>query len=102
MSFLNCFVNSIGSITILTEDGFVFQGQIVRNRDEERHVEDDFIFLELTCNAAVVTEDAKIENIHPRLYRDGDVVRINICKIIAVGPSNGCPIPNGNGTNCCL
>ncbi len=92
MSFFNCLANSIGSITILTDDGFVFQGQIIRNRDEERHIEEDFIFLELTCDASMVTEDAEFRTIHPPLYRDGDIVRINICNIIAVGPSNGCPM----------
>lgn len=96
MSFINCLTSSIGSITVLTEDGFVFQGQIVRRRDEEfrdedRHNEEDFIFLELICNAALVTEDAELETIRPTLFRDGDIVRINVCKIIAVGPSNGCP-----------
>jgi hypothetical protein len=43
MSFLNCFANSIGSITILTDDGFIFQGQIVKFREEDRHQEEDFI-----------------------------------------------------------
>jgi hypothetical protein len=91
MSYLNCFANSIGSITILTEDGFVFQGQIVKNREEERNVEENFIFVELTCNASMVTEDAHFKTIYPPIYRDGDIVRINVCNIIAVGPSNGCP-----------
>ncbi len=91
MSFLNCFANSIGSITILTDDGFIFQGQIVKFREEDRHKEEDFILLELICNASRVTEDGEIRNIHPALYRDNDIIRINICSIIAVGPSNGCP-----------
>jgi hypothetical protein len=91
MSFLNCFANSIGSITILTDDGFIFQGQIVKFREEDRHQEEDFILLELVCNASRVTEDGEIRNIHPAIYRDNDIIRINICSIIAVGPSNGCP-----------
>jgi hypothetical protein len=97
MSFLNCFANSIGSITILTDDGFIFQGQIVKFREEDRHKEEDFILLELICNAARVSDCGEIKNIHPPLYRENDIIRINVCKIIAVGPSNGCPTKNCKG-----
>ncbi|MBP2630157.1 MAG: hypothetical protein H6Q70_785 [Firmicutes bacterium] len=91
MSFLNCLGNSIGSVSILTDEGFIFQGQIVKNRDEDRHRDDDFILLELICNASKVTEDGEIRKITPPLYRDNDIIRINVCQIIAVGPNNGCP-----------
>ncbi|WP_110953895.1 hypothetical protein [Anaerosinus massiliensis] len=93
MSFLECCANSIGSITILTEDRCVFQGQVVKNRDQERARDQDYICIELTCDVSVICGN-RVELLVPAIYRDGDLVRINICNIVAVGPSNGCP------TNC--
>jgi hypothetical protein len=98
------FGDCLGAVTILTESNVVFQGQIRREREEERKcehatpqvnvvVEDEnenpFILLELRCDAAII-DDGRIQSINPPLFREDDVVRINIANIVALGPSSGC------------
>jgi hypothetical protein len=98
------FSDCLGAVTILTESNVVFQGQIRREREEERKCEpvapqvnvvveaeneNPFILLELRCDAAII-DDAGVQSIQPPLFREDDVVRINIANIVAVGPSSGC------------
>jgi hypothetical protein len=90
------FIDCVGAVTILTDSRVVFQGQIVK--DERHHddltvvVENDpiFIVLRLTCDPALLRDNARIEEIEPDLFFAGDVIRINVNDIIAVGPSREC------------
>lgn len=99
----NDFIDCVGTVTVLTVDRVVFQGQLIKDRDEERkhddfepHIEVDveneneFITLELDCDVAVIRENGNIDPTNPPLFEEGDVVRINLANIIAIGPSNGC------------
>lgn len=100
------FDNCVGSVNILLDDRVVLQGQIIRtNNDCHNHdrkteviqpkvvVENDneFITLELTCDAMIIRDNAALEIITPTLYEEGNRVRINVSEIAAIGPSNGCP-----------
>lgn len=91
------FADCIGAVTILTDDLVVFQGQIIR---DERHkcFDDDkfdkccrpeFVVLKLTCDPAII-DDHRIKETCPDLFEEGDKIRINVDKIIAVGPSRCC------------
>lgn len=107
----NDFIGCIGSVRVLTVDGFVFQGQVEDckddkdDKDDERkseyiqpHVdvdvdvesENEFICLELECDVAVVRENANVVVTNPPIFEAGDLVKINVANIIAVGPSDGC------------
>lgn len=99
----NFFAECIGAVTILTEDRVVFQGQIIKNRDEERKHDyyppqinvqvdngNEFILLELNCDASIIRDNANLETIDPPLYQAGDIIRVNIANIVSVGPSGGC------------
>jgi hypothetical protein len=96
------FVDCLGAVTIVTVDRIVFQGQI-RQDDCDRHHQDsppeinvyvenevEFILLELRCDPALIRDNANIEEIEPSLFEEGDVIRINLADIVAIGPSNGC------------
>lgn len=86
------FVDCVGAVTILTDDRVVFQGQIIKD-NEDRHREDDdpdFIVLRLTCDPAIIRDNAAIQEIEPDLFEEGDIIRINVNEIIAVGPSRSC------------
>jgi hypothetical protein len=97
------FVDCVGSVTIVTDDRIIFQGQI--KRFENRHckqewpkvevnaqLEDDpeFIVLSLSCEPAIIRDNATIQTINPELFREGDIIRINVDEIVAIGPSGGC------------
>ncbi len=96
------FVDCVGAVTILTVDRIVFQGQI-KHDDCDRHHQDtppeiniyvenevEFILLELRCDPALIRDNANIQEIEPLLFEAGDVIRINLADIVAIGPSNGC------------
>lgn len=98
------FVDCVGAVTVLTDDRIIFQGQIVRD-DEERHHDDEkdcpkvnvelendpeFIVLRLTCDPAIIKDNAIIEEIEPDLFRKSDIIRLNVNEIIAIGPSREC------------
>jgi hypothetical protein len=109
------FVDCVGAVTVLVDDRVVFQGQIIWD-DEPRHHDDDFekkfppikvevkdkvdveivdkdpdfIALRLTCDPAIIKPDGYIEEIEPDLFEAGDIIRINVNEIIAVGPSRCC------------
>lgn len=98
------FVDCVGAVTIVTDDRIIFQGQIVKD-DEERHHEDfekfpkinievetepEFIVLRLTCDPAIIDDDGDIKEIEPDLFEEGDIIRINVNEIIAIGPSREC------------
>ena len=102
------FDKSVGAVTILTDDRIIFQGQILKDDNERFHCDDkccpplkgeveakldddpDFIVLRLTCDPAIIRDNASIEEIDPDLFEEGDIIRINVNKIIAVGPSRCC------------
>jgi hypothetical protein len=104
------FINCIGAVTILTDDRVIFQGQILKDEKESRkHHDDDkccpplkveveakldddpdFIVLRLTCDPAIIRDNANIEEIEPDLFEEGDIIRINVNQIVAVGPSRCC------------
>ncbi len=94
-TFLGC----IGTVTIVTDELLVLQGQIVDGHNDRGHDEDeccnhenraDFIRLRLACDPALIREDATIEEIEPDLFQEGDIIRINVNKILTVGPSRAC------------
>lgn len=99
----NDFIDCIGTITVLTVDRVIFQGQLKKDHDEERKHDDcqpnievkvenenEFITLELACDVEIIRDNADIEETDPPLFEEGDLVRINVANIVAVGPSNGC------------
>lgn len=104
------FDNCVGSVNILLDDRVVLQGQIIRDNNDDHgcdhdrktevihpkidvFVENDneFITLELTCDAMIIRDNAELEIIRPTLYEEGNRVRINVSQIASIGPSNGCP-----------
>lgn len=96
----NSLVDCVGTVTVLTNDRVVLQGQIKHNR----HCNDDFpsqfnvnlenqnefIVLVLNCDAAIIRDNAELRVIDPPLYQAGNTVRINVSQIVAIGPSSGC------------
>lgn len=105
------FVDCVGAVTIVTDDRIIFQGQVIKD-DEERYHDDekkccpplevevevkaeiegdpDFIVLRLLCDPAIIKDNACIEEIEPDLFEEGDIIRINVNEIVAVGPSRCC------------
>ncbi|HWR45677.1 hypothetical protein [Sporomusa sp.] len=93
----------VGTVNILLDDRVVLQGQIIKNCEDDRkkdcqpqvnvevESENEFITLELTCDALVIRDNADLEVISPTLFQEGDRVRINVSEISAIGPSHGCP-----------
>lgn len=103
----NTVVDCVGAVTVVTTDRIVFQGQFVREHDGGRKSEhfqpqinvenaNEFVLLELTCDAAIIRENGNIETTNPPLYQDGDLIRINVANISSVGPSGGC-VEKGKG-----
>jgi len=106
------FTDCLGAVTVLTDDGFIFQGQIVKDRDgEERKTEylqpltvqvdspNEFILLELDCDVVGGSQqNNKRSNSDNEIFQEGDIVRINVANIIAVGPSRGCLDGSGSGS----
>lgn len=97
----NNFVDCVGAVTVITIDRIVFQGQFVKEHNDGRKSEhyqpqinvenaNEFVLLELTCDAAIIRENGNIETTNPPLYQDGDLVRLNVANIASVGPSGGC------------
>lgn len=97
------FVDCVGSVTIVTDDRIIFQGQIKRVEDRyckqewpkvevKAKLEDEpeFIVLSLSCEPAIIRDNATIQTINPELFREGDIIRINVDEIVAIGPSGGC------------
>jgi hypothetical protein len=107
------FTDCVGAVTILTDDRVIFQGQILKDDNERHHWKDDdddkcccppfkveveakldddpdFIVLRLTCDPAIIRDNANIQEIEPDLFEEGDIVRINVNEIIAIGPSRCC------------
>ena len=96
------FCEGLGAVNIVLDDRVVLQGQIIRRCDEERktpHFEpevndefdNDFITLELSCDALLIRDNGQLQVISPTLFEEGDRVRINISEISAIGPRHGCP-----------
>jgi hypothetical protein len=102
------FADCVGAVTILVDDRIIFQGQIL-NDNERHHGKDDdccppfkvevkakldddpdFIVLRLTCEPSIIRDNADIREIEPDLFKEGDIIRINVNEIIAVGPSRCC------------
>ncbi|MCE5286454.1 MAG: hypothetical protein LLG02_11505 [Pelosinus sp.] len=97
------FTECLGPVTILTDENVVFQGVVRRHGDDSRKsgpqvvvTVDEFVFVELVCEPAVIN-DGQLVTIFPVLFNEDDIVKINIGKIVAVGPSNGCLDGSGTG-----
>jgi hypothetical protein len=97
------FIDFVGSVRIVTDDRIIFQGQIKRAEDRyckqewpkvevkgKLEDEPEFIVLSLSCEPAIIRDNATIQTISPELFREGDIIRINVDEIIAIGPSGGC------------
>ncbi len=92
------FPGCIGAVTIVTNDLLVFQGQIVKDNNDRKDDDKccnhnnnvDFIRLRLTCEPALIRENANIEEINPDLFEEGDIIRINVDDITVIGPSREC------------
>lgn len=95
------FIDCVGAVSVLLNDRVVLQGQIIKDREEERksesfpthigfEIENQFITLELICGASIIRDNGNLETIDPSLFAEGDRVRINVVDISAIGPSHGC------------
>lgn len=95
-------IDCVGAVNVVLDDRVVLQGQIIKEQKERHHddpvnvnveveSENEFITLELTCNALIIRDNAELKEISPTLFAEGDRVRINIAEISAIGPSHGCP-----------
>lgn len=91
----------LGNVRIVTDELLVFQGQIRKNDERKTEYfqpkvevqvenENEFILVELDCAVAIVRENGNIEPTEPPLFEAGDLVRINVDEIIAIGPADGC------------
>lgn len=105
MGFKEFFLDGVtGTVTILVDDLVIFQGQVLKQDGGNRHHHDDdderkerievaidpeFITVQLTCDPARIVDD-DINEIEPDLFEEGDIIRINVNKIICVGPSRCC------------
>lgn len=91
-------------VNVILNNRVVLQGRISRRQEEERKtgiylsegnggVEDSnqFITVELICDALIIRDNAELKVISPTLFAEGDRVRVNIADISAIGPSHGCP-----------
>lgn len=83
----------IGGVRITTVEGLIFQGQIIPTPNLALILlpgfNNQFVFLSLTCPVEILYNGTR-EDIQPPLYDEGDIVQINISKIIAIGPSGDC------------
>jgi hypothetical protein len=50
----------------------------------------EFIVLSLSCEPAIIRNNASIQTITPELFQEGNTIRINVDEIVAIGPSGGC------------
>lgn len=98
--FIDC------AVTVLTDDLVIFQGRIIRDEHERPHdpkceklppkinikldLDPEFIVLKLVCDPVLLTGEGRIVKIRPDLFEEGDVVRLNVNEIIAIGPSRDC------------
>lgn len=91
----------LGNVRIVTDGLLVFQGQIRKNDIRRtKYIQpkvdvnvasgNEFILLELDCDVAIIRENGNIDPTNPPLFEEGDLVRINLDEIIAIGPSDGC------------
>lgn len=98
------FSECLGPVTVLTDNNVVFQGIVRRFGEDSRKsgpqvvlvAPDEFILMELSCEPAVIN-DGELVTIFPVLFNEDDVIKINLSKIVAVGPSNGCLDGSGTG-----
>ncbi|HWR43755.1 hypothetical protein [Sporomusa sp.] len=92
-------IDCVGAVNVVLDDRVVLQGQIIKERHHhdpinvnvEVESENEFITLELTCDALIIRDNAELKEISPPLFEEGDRVRVNIAGISAIGPSHGCP-----------
>lgn len=97
------FIDCVGSVNILLDDRVVLQGQIIKDNEEPRKTEicpeinvevenqNEFITLELSCDALIIRDNGELKKISPTLFQECDRVRVNVSAISAIGPSHGCP-----------
>lgn len=102
-------VDCVGAVNVLLGDRVVLQGQLIKSRHHgddpvqvnvEVENENEFVTLELTCDALIIRDNGELRAIRPSLYEEGDIVRINLADISAVGPSHGCPDDDSDSDPC--
>lgn len=97
------FASCTGALNVLLDNRIVLQGQIIHDCDEDRKIEhcsphinveleneNVFITLELLCDALLINDCAEL-TVTSRPFFEGDIVRVNVAEISAIGPSHGCP-----------
>lgn len=97
-------VDCLRTVNVVLNDRVVLQGRIIRGQEEERKTEvnssegndgvgngNQFITLELICDAFIIRDNAELKTISPTLFAQGDIVRINIGDISVIGPNHECP-----------
>lgn len=97
----------IGSVNVLLDNRIVLQGQFEQERHHDKPVnvcvevenENEFITLELACDAFIVDDD-ELSTIFPALFKEGDKVKINLSQISAIGPSHKCPEDKDEDEDC--
>lgn len=95
----------LGAVNVLMDNGVIYQGQLRKSDDRKDYPlvianQNEFILLELRCLPSIIEADADIRVIEPPLYQVGDIIRINVSRIISVGPSGEClGEENGLGIN---
>ncbi|MEG6584241.1 hypothetical protein [Dendrosporobacter sp. 1207_IL3150] len=97
----NFWVNGVGTVTVVLENRIVLQGQILRDNCYYQNfpflqpnvslANNRFLVLELTCDAALIRDNAQLQTIEPPLYEAGDIVKVTLDEIVSIGPSGGCP-----------
>lgn len=100
MSVQNDF-ECLGNVRIVTDGLLVFQGQIRKNNVcRTKYIQpkvdvnvangNEFILIELDCDVALIRENGNIDPTNPPLFEEGDLVRINLDEIVAIGPADDC------------
>lgn len=84
--------NCVSGVRIVTVEGLIFQGQLVTPVPcftPFPKTDNSFLFIRLTCPAEILFNGTR-EDIQPPLYDDGDLLKINVSQILAIGPSGDC------------
>lgn len=82
-------------VTLLLDNRVILQGKFKFRKKDDKDKDDNkqskgFVFLELRCFPALLTNEAEIMTINPPLYEIGEIVRINVNEIASVGTSKEC------------
>ncbi len=84
--------NLVSGVRIVTLSGLIFQGQLVSPVScfsPFPKTNNSFLFIRLTCPPEILFNGTR-EDIQPPLYDEGDLLKINLSQIVAIGPSGDC------------